>query len=173
MKLFGVEKIVLTNAAGGLNPEVSKIQSIEEMESGCWCIHTSHDSRFSGPSTLGLTFFILVQTRWFHDHQRSFIPARALRIQSACRKEWLKHRSKISSHGRCLRSTASGRSKTRFANCNDVIVTSSLKYFFSCGWDGSRSQKWSLYVSIWTMLWGRFWIQLYSMIHGKYDPLGI
>ena len=27
MKLFGVEKIVLTNAAGGLNPEVSKFQS--------------------------------------------------------------------------------------------------------------------------------------------------
>ena len=25
MKLFGVEKIVLTNAAGGLNPEVSQV----------------------------------------------------------------------------------------------------------------------------------------------------
>ena len=56
MKLFGVEKIVLTNAAGGLNPEVSKIQSIEEMESEWSCIHTSHDRRFSVPFTLGLTF---------------------------------------------------------------------------------------------------------------------
>lgn len=115
------------------------------------------DRPFWRPSTLNINhfgpdYFILVQTRWFYDHQRSFISARALWIQSTCRKEWLKHRSKIPSNGRCLWSTATGRGKAR------LVMTAwwrhHLKLFSRC-WNGSRSQKWSLHVSIWAMLWGK------------------